>query len=177
MTGLCWNHEIVEDEALLATASRISVTLFNRKLKKVAVLKEIDGLCCQFNPITNFLYTGGLNNHQLRVWDGRGEQLDTYRVGPTREIIFSKDGTHMYLVSSSSFQLTKLDTVEVEKLAELSIVNPILDCIPTHHAELIICSRDKLYLLKESNLQILRCFELEGAQSDVQHYSYVREWG
>lgn len=87
------------------------MTLFNRKLKKIVVLGEIDALCCKFNPITNFLYTGGLNNHQLRVWDSRGEQLDTYRTGPIRDIVFSLDGTHMYLVSSSSYQLTKMDTV------------------------------------------------------------------
>ncbi len=56
----------------MATVSRVAITLFNRKLKKIVVMNELDALCCRFNPITNFLYTGGLNNHQLRVWDNRG---------------------------------------------------------------------------------------------------------
>lgn len=56
-------------------------------------------------------------------------------------------------------------------------MNPILDCTPTSQSELLLCSRDKLYVLKESSLQILRCYELDGVTGDIQYYSYVREWG
>lgn len=79
------------------------------------MLTELDALCCRFNPLNHLLYSGGLNNHQLRVWDKSGEQLDTYRTGPVREIYFGKNGTCMYLVSSSSYLLTKMDTSEAEK--------------------------------------------------------------
>lgn len=72
VTCVAWNHELNEEDAVLAAVSRSSITLFNRKMKKLAMLSELDALCCKFNPITNFLYTGGLNNHQLRVWDSRG---------------------------------------------------------------------------------------------------------
>jgi hypothetical protein len=84
----------------------------------------------------------------------------------------------MYLVSSTSYNLAKMDTVNAEKLAEASLASPILDCVPANNdSELLICSKDRLFVLKESNLQILRSFELESSQDDPLYYSYVRCWG
>jgi hypothetical protein len=147
-------------------------------LKRLVNLDEIDSLCCRFNPITNFLYSGGLNNHQLRVWDSKGEQLDTYRTGPVRDIIFSTEGTRMYLISSTNYNIVRMDTVNAEKLAEASFTSPIFDCVPTNNdSELLVCSKGRLFVLKESNLQIVRSFELESSQDNPPYYSYVRCWG
>lgn len=146
---------------MIATASRSSVALYNGTLKKLLTLTVSDALCCRFNPITNFLYTAGLNNHQLRVWSGRGEELDTFRIGPQRDVVFSQDGTRMYLVSAIEYKITKMDTVDVEKMCELKLFKCILDVAPVDDDVILVSTKDQLLVVREANLQILRVVDLE----------------
>jgi hypothetical protein len=54
----------------------------------------------------------------------------------------------MYLVSAIESKLTKMETVEVEKVNELKVSNFILDCQPVDRDFVLLSTKDQLMILK-----------------------------